>query len=408
MRTLFIGKTWPEPASTAAGRRTVDVLSTLQALGDVHVASAASPTEFSLDLTDLGCMPHTIAVNDDAFDPWLAELAPDIVVFERFMTEEQFGWRVASICPDALRILDTSDLHCLREARAEAVKRGADPMSLTPEDLFNDTALRETAAILRCDLTLLVSAYETDLLSNTFGISASLLHTLPFMLTPLPALEDIPGFAERQHLMVIGNFLHAPNLDAARWLRERWPDWRAQFPAGTELHVYGGYADQKVRQLHRPELGFHIKGRADDAIATLKQYRLNLAYLRYGAGIKGKVADSWLAGTPTIASPIAAEGMHGDLPWGSTVSADPDVWISTAAKLYQDREAWQRAVTQGRVIAETCHHTMAQQAAFIDRLLALRSQLQRHRQHNLLGRMLYQNQFRSTEYFSRWITAKNR
>jgi hypothetical protein len=33
------------------------------------------------------------------------------VLFDRFMMEEQFGWRVAENCPNALRILDTEDLH---------------------------------------------------------------------------------------------------------------------------------------------------------------------------------------------------------------------------------------------------------------------------------------------------------
>jgi hypothetical protein len=33
------------------------------------------------------------------------------------MIEEQFGWRVAENCPNAVRILDTEDLHCLRLAR---------------------------------------------------------------------------------------------------------------------------------------------------------------------------------------------------------------------------------------------------------------------------------------------------
>jgi hypothetical protein len=38
------------------------------------------------------------------------------------MIEEQFGWRVAENCPNAVRILDTEDLHCLRLARQKACK----------------------------------------------------------------------------------------------------------------------------------------------------------------------------------------------------------------------------------------------------------------------------------------------
>lgn len=371
-------------------------------LGEVHVASAAQRTEFSLAGDSAGFVEHDIAVNDDAFDAWLAALAPDIVVFDRYVMEEQFGWRVSTVCPMALRVLDTSDLHCLRDARAQQVKQGGALM------LFNDTAVREIAAIARCDLTLLISPYEHRLLMEHFQVPEFLLHHTPFMLTPLPAATALPPFTARQHLVMIGNFLHEPNWDATRWLREQWPQWRHRFPLGTEVHVYGGYASEKVWQLHSPAEGFHIKGRAEDAVSTLAQYRINLAYLRYGAGIKGKVADAWLAGTPTVASPIAAEGMHGDLPWGSQVSDDPETFFTTAAELYQHPEQWQQAFEQGRRIAEQCHDTLMESVALSGRLLELQQDLANHRQYNLWGRVLHQQQYRATEYMSRWITEKNR
>jgi hypothetical protein len=46
---------------------------------------------------------------------FVKQLQPSIVLFDRFMIEEQFGWRVEN-CPNAVRILDTEDLHCLRLA----------------------------------------------------------------------------------------------------------------------------------------------------------------------------------------------------------------------------------------------------------------------------------------------------
>ena len=58
------------------------------------------------------------------FDDFLNELQPTIVMFDRFMIEEQFGWRVAEHCPNALRILDTEDLHFLRKVRHQQYKKG--------------------------------------------------------------------------------------------------------------------------------------------------------------------------------------------------------------------------------------------------------------------------------------------
>ena len=92
--------------------------------------------------------------------------------------EEQFGWRVAENCPDALRILDTEDLHCLRKTRHEAMKK---QIAFTEERLMaSEITKREIASIYRCDLSLIISRFEMKLLKETFKIQESLLCHLPF------------------------------------------------------------------------------------------------------------------------------------------------------------------------------------------------------------------------------------
>src|SRR5699024_7195355 len=117
--------------------------------------------------------------------------------FDRFITEEQFGWRVAEQCPQTLRILDTEDLHCLRRARKKAIN---EERSFAPEDLLNEeTAKREIASIFRCDLSLVISEYELKLLQDLFKIDKTLLHYLPFMLDPIgkDTVRSWPAFDER-------------------------------------------------------------------------------------------------------------------------------------------------------------------------------------------------------------------
>ena len=122
-KVLFIGLVWPEPTSSAAGTRIIQLIQLFLANGDeVHFASAASKSDFSFELTTLGVIEHQIKLNDSSFNDWLKELNPFIVVFDRFMIEEQYGWRVQQECPNTLRILDTEDLHFLRHARQQAHK----------------------------------------------------------------------------------------------------------------------------------------------------------------------------------------------------------------------------------------------------------------------------------------------
>lgn len=402
MHCLILGKVWPEPHSTAAGRRTTDVIRSLQGAGArVSFASAARPTEYSLDAQQLGVESHVVQPNDDAFDAWIEALAPDVVLFDRFMIEEQFGWRVEKACPQALRVLDTSDLHCLREARQTQLKKGG------ALDLYNDIALREIASMHRSDLTLMISEYEMKVLRTAFAIPEAQIAYWPFGLQ-LDAVTKVPAFEARQHCILIGSFMHAPNVDAARWCKQAiWPLIRKALPA-AELHCYGSYGDKFKGELHAPKLGFHFKGRAEDALATMANYRLNLAPLRYGAGLKGKVFDGFQTGTPTVTTPIGAEGIAGSIGWGCPISADPQPFADAAIEVYANADQWSRVQAQGQRIARERFDTDEWQPRLPELLYRALATREENRQQHFTGRMLRHHHHRSTEFMSRWIEAKNR
>ena len=178
---LIIGFVWPEPNSSAAGGRMMQLISLFATQGfRITFASPAMDSDFMVDLSQYGVDKKSINLNCSSFDTFIKELKPNIVLFDRFMIEEQFGWRVAEICPNALRLLDTEDLHCLRLARQKAFK---EKRVFQIADLFSEeVAKREIASILRCDLSLMISEFEMELLETTFKIDASLLYYLPFLL----------------------------------------------------------------------------------------------------------------------------------------------------------------------------------------------------------------------------------
>ena len=130
-------------------------------------ASPADDSDHAVDLAVLGIEKHRIELNSSTFDAWLTEQSPDIVMFDRFMMEEQFGWRVEKFAPKAIRILDMEDVHCLRDARHRAVKAGR---PVTELEWQTDMAFREIASLLRCDLTLVISEYEMTWLQDNFRL----------------------------------------------------------------------------------------------------------------------------------------------------------------------------------------------------------------------------------------------
>ncbi len=181
---LIIGFVWPEPNSSAAGGRMVQLISIFKAQGfEVTFASPAMDSDYMIDLNSLGVSKKSIALNCSSFDIFVKELNPSIVLFDRFMMEEQFGWRVAENCPDALRLLDTEDLHCLRLARQKAFKENR--LFSTDDLLVEEVAKREIASILRCDVSLMIAEYEIELLQSVFKIDADLLYYMPLLLEPL-------------------------------------------------------------------------------------------------------------------------------------------------------------------------------------------------------------------------------
>ncbi|UQD56007.1 glycosyltransferase [Flavobacterium sp. K5-23] len=406
---LILGFVWPEPNSSAAGTRMIQLISLFKNKGfEVTFASPALDSEFMINLKDIGVNKCTIALNCSSFDSFVRDLNPTVVLFDRFMMEEQFGWRVADICPNALRLLDTEDLHCLRLARQNAFKNNR---VFEESDLLSeDVAKREIASILRCDLSLMISKYEIDLLERVFKIDNSLLYYLPFLLDSINSdtLYNLPLFEERNNFIFIGNFLHEPNWNAVQYLKETiWPLIKKRYPEGV-LHIYGAYPSQKVLQLHQPKEGFYIMGRAIDANQVVKEARVVLAPLRFGAGLKGKLVEAMLCGTPSVTTTIGAESMHADLHWNGFVHDNPQEFAESAIELYQNKILWSDMQSKGIAIINECYSKNIFALDFMDSIFDLLKNLKQHRSNNFFGGLLQHHTIRSTKYMSKWIEEKNK
>lgn len=407
-RILILGTVWPEPRSSAAGSRMMQLIQFFKSReAQITFACSASNLEYSEDLDRLGIATESIKLNDSSFDGFIVELDPQLVLFDRFMTEEQFGWRVAEHCPDAIKILDTEDLHCLRYGRHQALKQGR---AFTPKDLYSDEARREIASIYRSDLSLIISEFEMGLLTDFFKIDKSILHYSPFMMEPVTDVDQngLPGFQERTHFISIGNFLHEPNWDAVRYLKEEiWGMIREELPE-AELHIYGAYSSQKVEQLHNKSDGFLVKGRAEDAGDVIKQAKILLAPLRFGAGLKGKLMNAMKYGTPSITTDIGAEGMYPDSEWPGFVENDPKLYAEKAVRLYKDQQQWETKQKIGFKKFNSLFDKAEISEKLANRISQIEEDLETHRQHNFIGSIFNRNTIQSYKYMSKWIEEKNK
>jgi glycosyltransferase involved in cell wall biosynthesis len=408
-KLLIIGFVWPEPNSSAAGGRMMQLISFFKSQGyQITFSSPALDSDFMVDLNDYQVDKKGITLNCSSFDLFIKELNPDIVLFDRFMIEEQFGWRVAENCPNALRILDTEDLHCLRLARQKAFKENR--IFITSDLLTEDSAKREIASILRCDLSLIISEYELELLETVFKIDQSLLYYLPIIANDIDAnyLKELPPFEERQNFIFVGNFLHEPNWNAVQYLKESiWPLIKKQLPE-VDLSIYGAYPSQKVLQLHKPSEGFYIKGRALNAQKVVQMARVVLAPLRFGAGIKGKLFEAMQCGTPSVTTTVGGESMYGNLPWNGCITDDEVDFANQAVKLYLDKTVWLKAQENGIQIINNRYSIAIFQNDFARQIDFMLFNIKEHRSNNFIGELLQHHTLKSTKYMARWIEEKNK
>jgi glycosyltransferase involved in cell wall biosynthesis len=399
---VIIGTVWPEPNSTAAGSRMLQLISLFQKQDyEITFLCSASKSDFSFDLSQISVKTKAIQLNDSSFDGEIKSLNPDVVLFDRFMIEEQYGWRVMENCPNALRVLDTEDLHFLRKAREMAFKQNRE---LVFEDYISDVFKREMASIYRCDLTLLISEYEMQLATERFKIDTSILHYLPFLSEEVN--PNVPKFGERNHFVSIGNFLHEPNWQTVLALKKCWKSIKKQLPS-AELHVYGAYVSEKAKQLHNEKEGFLIKGRAESVADVYSKAKVLLAPIPYGAGLKGKLFEAMQFGLPSITTEMGAEAMNGNLDWNGFITSDEDDFIEKAVKLYTNKSLWETAQKNGYEIIEKRFKKELFTSDFMNRIDELQLDLKTHRNQNFLGQVLQHQSLQSTKYMSKWIEAKN-
>ena len=406
MKLLIIGHTIPEPSTTAAGGRMMQLISLFQEEGfEIHFATSALKGPRSVDLETLGVSIATIELNKPSFDEYIIKLNPVLVIFDRYIMEEHYGWRVAQHCPNALRILDTEDLHFLRKARKVHFKKHG---NLTELDVYTETAKREIASIMRCDLSLIISEYEMNLLLTGFNIPESCLHYLPFMVAEPVNSDELPTFEERDGFMTIGNFFHAPNVDSVLLLKQKvWPRIRAKLPS-AELSIYGNYAPQQINELHNEREGFLIKGWAPSVEKVMSYSKICLSPIRFGAGLKGKLLDAMRYGTPAVTTSIGAEGMYGSLANAGGVEDSIEAIVDAAVILYTDKTKWTESQRRGSEVLRSRFDKNTHSIDLKKRISDLRENIDSHRKLNFLGQIFQHQTMQANRYMSKWIEEKNK
>jgi glycosyltransferase involved in cell wall biosynthesis len=153
-------------------------------------------------------------------------------------------------------------------------------------------------------------------------------------------------FQERQGLLFIGNLAHRPNDDAVLFfMREVYPRLRERLP-NVRLDIIGDNPSAAIKAYDSEEV--RVRGYVPEVEPYLRDRRVFIAPLRFGAGIKGKVGEAMAHGIPVVTTSIGAEGFGLTHGLDVMIGDDPASFAAAIEDLYAQEVLWQRVAANSR------------------------------------------------------------
>jgi GT2 family glycosyltransferase/glycosyltransferase involved in cell wall biosynthesis len=280
-------------------------------------------------------------------------------------------WFVAAKYVDLLRehsgariVCCPADLHHVRERRHFAITRDAEVGVRA-----RATEEAELALLGKVDLVHVLSTYEEELLLGAAPRAS--VRTIPVFFYDDPPPSDVPSFDDRRHVMFVGGYAHAPNIDAVVWFAEEvLPSVREQL-ADALFYVVGSNPPAEVEALAGDRIV--VTGQVTErALRELyRQVRLVVCPLRFGAGVKGKLVEALYHQVPAVVTSVAAEGLPG-VERHVLIADDAEEFARRVVELYTSRQLWSQLSERAAGYVAARFSRAAALAAIEDDLLALK------------------------------------
>jgi GT2 family glycosyltransferase len=202
------------------------------------------------------------------------------------------------VIPEVPFIFDTVDMNHVREFMQSEVVQSSDLRRKAEE-----TRRRELYTALNSDLTLVVSneerLYLEEILPDVSTCVISTIHNVKMG----ARTED----SQTRGLLFVGSFKHPPNEDGLKWFFEEvWPLVDPSIKRDG-LTIIGADPPESLLEHESEEIVF--TGWVETVEPYLQKARLSIAPLRFGAGVKGKIGESWALGVPVVGTALAFSGM---------------------------------------------------------------------------------------------------
>lgn len=253
----------------------------------------------------------------------------DVVLMSRPATARNYLSLVKKYT-NARTIFDTVDLHFVREQRRLELE--VQQWKDLEFYLANET-----------DHTFVVSPTEKELLAQeSFASKVA-------VVSNIHSLEPCEkGFEERDGLMFIGGFAHPPNEEGVLWFIDYvLPQIRNKIP---DMHFTIVGSDPTDAVLEKAGDNVTVAGFVEDAAGHFNSAKVFVSPLLHGAGVKGKIGQSFSYGLPVVTTSVGAEGMHLVDGHNALIADTETEFANKIIELYTEQTLWQKLSINGRKV----------------------------------------------------------
>ena len=203
--------------------------------------------------------------------------------------------------PSARIIYYTHDLHHLRLAGAALVEKS----KLVKWDSKRMRSL-ESRIFNSVDHILSPSEFEKSIIEAMSPAPVRVVSPFNFPSAEITRRSG-SSFQQKKAVLFLGNFAHTPNVDAVLYLAKQVMPIVWQTNSEAKLIIAGNSPNSAISSLASDQI--EVRGHVPDLRSLHEQSRFMVAPLRYGAGVKGKVAEALRWGLPVIGSEVAWQGI---------------------------------------------------------------------------------------------------
>jgi glycosyltransferase involved in cell wall biosynthesis len=267
----------------------------------------------------------------------------DLALFGLWHVAEPFLEEIRRTSPHTRIIVDSVDLHFLRNARRLFAERNGNG-STSLDATYGSELVREINTYDAADAVLTVSEKEADLVSDFLGKRTAF---------AVPDCECLDGsripLEKRRGIVLVGCFRHTPNADAVAYLcREILPLIDDRVLANHPVQIVGDGLTDDIRRLATGLPFVQMVGWVPSVVPYVEHARLTVLPLRYGAGTKRKLLQTLAISTPAVSTTIGAEGFDLIDRTHVLIADEPATFAASIVQLIQDDRLWRRLARNGR------------------------------------------------------------